>query len=230
MTPPCATRAGLANATAPIIPVFVLVRQFAWGIDYLGGPDVDVQLSRLGLDRDQCDGFHRRELRAVLQQCRSQRAGGPPIRRRGGRGREVSREPPARHDDHQNNIDLATIQAGRVAGSWAISGRSGGIAVRRDVKVVAGMLRADNVCFRNSRGCGGIGSGGKIPGFFQASFFDHRKIPNELPAPYEVPGQLSGGRWQVTLRAPVLDRVPPGSQPTRCRPRRQASAVTINKC
>jgi len=71
------------------------------------------------------------------------------------------------------------------------------IKVGRDVNVI-GMLRGSTVCFRNSTGCGGVAGGGGIPGFFQASFFDQRKIPNELAAPYEVPGQVSGGRWQVT--------------------------------
>jgi hypothetical protein len=116
----------------------------------------------------------------------------------------------------QSNIDLATIRAGvpRIMGYFFVSGAN--ITVKQDV-VIVGMLRADNICFRNSGGCGGIGTGGKIPGFFQASFFDQRKIPNELPAPYEVPGQLSGGRWQVTpvpqfwieCRRGLSDTLPP---------------------
>jgi len=93
------------------------------------------------------------------------------------------------------------------------------IKVGRDVNVI-GMLRGSTVCFRNSTGCGGVAGGGGIPGFFQASFFDQRKIPNELAAPYEVPGQVSGGRWQVTsvpqfwieCRRPLTD--PPPSSPS----------------
>jgi len=103
------------------------------------------------------------------------------------------------------NIDLATINpnVSRIMGYFFASGAS--IRVKQDV-VISGMLRADSICFRNSSGCsGGVGGGGNVPGFFQASFSDPqkvssdpRRIPNELPAPYEVPSQNSGGRWQVT--------------------------------
>lgn len=96
------------------------------------------------------------------------------------------------------NIDLAFNRAGveRVMGYYFASGAN--IRVWRDANII-GMLRADTICFRNSSGCsGGVPGGGKVPGFFQASFLDHRDIPQELPAPYEVPGQPSGGRWQVT--------------------------------
>jgi hypothetical protein len=95
------------------------------------------------------------------------------------------------------NINLAMNRpnVNRIMGYFFVTGAN--ITVKQDV-VIAGMLRADNICFRNSAGCGGIGGGGKIPGFFQASFLDQRKIPHELPAPPEAPLQRSGGRWQVT--------------------------------
>jgi|GEM_PF-3130670 len=98
-------------------------------------------------------------------------------------------------------IDLATIKPGvsRIMGYFFASANGSGtakVAVGRDVKVI-GVLRGDNVCFSNLSGCSGVNTSGGIPGFFQASFLDPRKTPNELPAPYEVPSQLSGGRWQV---------------------------------
>jgi hypothetical protein len=98
------------------------------------------------------------------------------------------------------NIDLAfsssSIVSRIIMGYFFASG--GNIRVWRDVNI-AGMLRADSICFRNSSGCsGGVPPGGKGPGFFQASFLDARQIPNELPASYELPTKPSGGRWQVT--------------------------------
>jgi Tfp pilus assembly protein PilX len=92
-----------------------------------------------------------------------------------------------------NGIDLApnNPNVGRIMGYFFSEGN---ITVRRNVNVV-GMLRAVNICFRNSAGCGGVGGGGTIPGFFQASFADTRAIPPELPAPYEVLGTVSGARW-----------------------------------
>jgi len=101
-----------------------------------------------------------------------------------------------------SNIDLATINSNvsRIMGYFFASANGSGTAkvtVGRDVKVI-GMLRGDNVCFSNLSGCSGANTSGSIPGFFQASFLDPRKTPNELPAPYEVPSLLSGGRWQVT--------------------------------
>jgi hypothetical protein len=100
------------------------------------------------------------------------------------------------------NIDLATIKpnVSRIMGYFFASANGSGtakVAVGRDVKVI-GVLRGDNVCFSNLSGCSGVNTSSGIPGFFQASFLDPRKTPNELPAPYEVPSQLSGGRWQVT--------------------------------
>jgi len=92
-----------------------------------------------------------------------------------------------------NGFDLAPSHANvnRIMGYFFAMGN---ITVRSSVKVV-GLLRATNICFRSSAGCGGVGGGGSVPGFFQASFADARAIPPELPAPYEVPGTVSGARW-----------------------------------
>ena len=180
---PVSGKKGCENPNAPSNPLLALI-QFGWGIDSPSASTYNYRGAALVVTSP--GGV---QIDAGLQ---SHCAAGPPC---------TGEKFPENHllaiMALQSNIDLATIRAGvpRIMGYFFVSGAN--ITVKQDV-VIAGMLRADNICFRNSGGCGGVGGGGKIPGFFQASFFDQRKIPNELPAPFEVPGQLSGGRWQVT--------------------------------
>jgi len=193
--PTCATPSGPGNATAPTIPVMFWYGN-AWGIDYAGGPHVDINfrgwalmLSNTAVTIDE----------NFLPYCSNTGATppcGPAFPSPGWQGGNKFPENHLFAVMTTGDVMLATLQTDvkHIFGFyWAM----GNIGVRRDVNVI-GMLRGSNVCFRNSTGCGGMAGGGNVPGFFQASFLDQRKIPNELPAPYEVPGQLSGGRWQVS--------------------------------
>lgn len=174
---------GCENPSLPGNPVLLWI-PFSWGIDRSGGP---IDYNYRGAAFIVTSGGV--QIDAGLQ---SHCAAGAPC---------AGEKFPENHllaIMATSNIDLATIKTdvARILGYFFVSG--GNIRVGRDVKVT-GLLRADNICFRNSSGCGSaVPGGGNVPGFFQASFFDQRKIPNELPAPYEVPGQLSGGRWQVS--------------------------------
>jgi Tfp pilus assembly protein PilX len=62
---------------------------------------------------------------------------------------------------------------------------------------IVGSLRARQICFNNhsSVGCLGVGFGAGNPRFYQASFVDLRKIPEELPAS----SGASGDRWLVNV-------------------------------
>jgi len=67
------------------------------------------------------------------------------------------------------------------------------ISLQRDTKVI-GSLRGDYVCFRNSSSppaCT-VGGGGQEPSVYQATPWDLRMIPEELPG-----GGASGDRWRV---------------------------------
>jgi hypothetical protein len=66
------------------------------------------------------------------------------------------------------------------------------ISLQRDVKVI-GSLRGDYICFRNSslNPCS-VGGGGTEPSVYQATPWDLRKIPEELPG-----GGVSGDRWRI---------------------------------
>jgi hypothetical protein len=192
--PTCATPSGPGNATAPFIPVMFWYGS-PWGIDYLGGPHVDINFRGWGLMVTNATGFIDENFVPYCSNPGASPPCGPAYPSAGWQGGNKFPENHLFATMTTNSVMLATLQndVRRIFGYfWAM----GGIGVRRDVNVV-GILRGSNVCFRNSSGCGGIGGGGNIPGFFQAGFLDHRKIPNELAAPWEVPGQLSGGRWQV---------------------------------
>jgi hypothetical protein len=66
------------------------------------------------------------------------------------------------------------------------------IYLQRDTKVI-GSLRGDYVCFRNSSSAAcSVGGGGQEPRVYQATPWDLRKIPEELPG-----GGASGDRWRV---------------------------------
>ena len=66
------------------------------------------------------------------------------------------------------------------------------ISLQRDVKII-GSLRGDYICFRNaSQNPCGVGGGGQEPRVYQATPWDLRKIPEELPG-----GGASGDRWRV---------------------------------
>jgi Tfp pilus assembly protein PilX len=210
----CAQPSGPGNATAPFIPVMFWYGN-PWGIDHPGGPQVDISFRGWGLMLTNATVFIDQNFVPYCTNPGVSPPCGPVYPAAGWQGGNKFPENHLFATMTTNGVMLATVRnnVSRIFGYfWAM----GNIGVQRDVNVV-GMLRGSNVCFRNSSGCGGIGGGGSIPGFFQASFLDHRKIPNELAAPYEVPGQLSGGRWQVTSvpqfwiecrRGPV-DTLPP---------------------
>jgi Tfp pilus assembly protein PilX len=63
---------------------------------------------------------------------------------------------------------------------------------------LVGSLRAQQFCFNNSTstsGCGGVTGAGGNPRFYQVSFQDLRKIPEELPAS----SGDTGNRWLVDI-------------------------------
>jgi hypothetical protein len=85
---------------------------------------------------------------------------------------------------------------------------------------IVGSLRAQQFCFRNhsANGCGGNGSGAGIPGFYQASFQDPRKIPEGLPASSGDSGDrylvnVVPRFWMVCRRGPgdALPTTPTGT-------------------
>jgi hypothetical protein len=193
--PTCETPSGPGNATAPFIPVMFWYGS-PWGIDYVGGPHVDINFRGWGLMLTNATVFIDENFVPYCNNPGANPPCGPAYPAAGWQGGNKFPEAHLFATMTTNGIMLATLQDNvrRIFGYyWSM----GNIGVARGVNLV-GMLRGSNVCFRNSGGCGGIGGSGNIPGFFQASFLDHRKIPNELAAPYEAPGQLSGGRWQVT--------------------------------
>lgn len=193
--PTCANPSGPSNPTAPLIPVMFWYGS-PWGIDYVGGSHVDINFRGWGLMLTNATVFIDENFVPYCSNPGASPPCGPAYPSVGWQGGNKFPENHLFAVMTTNSVMLATLQndVRRIFGYfWAM----GGIGIRRDVNVV-GILRGSNVCFRNSTGCGGIGGGGNIPGFFQASFFDQRMIPNELAAPYEVPSQLSGGRWQVT--------------------------------
>lgn len=193
--PTCETPSGPGNATAPFIPVMFWYGS-PWGIDYVGGAHVDINFRGWALMLTNATVSIDENLVPYCSNPGASPPCGPVYPTAGWQGGNKFPENHLFATMTTNGVMLATLQndVRRIFGYfWAM----GDIGIRRDVNVV-GMLRGSNVCFRNSSGCGGIGGGGNIPGFFQASFLDHRKIPNELPAPPEVAGQVSGGRWQVT--------------------------------
>jgi hypothetical protein len=66
------------------------------------------------------------------------------------------------------------------------------ISLQRDTKVI-GSLRGDYICFRNSSSAAcTVGGGGVEPSVYQATPWDLRRIPEELPG-----GGASGDRWRV---------------------------------
>ena len=194
--PTCAAPSGPGNGTAPYIPVMFWYGS-PWGIDQAGG-HVDINFrgwafmvtnATVTIDEN------------FLPYCDNPGAAPPCGPAFPAAGWETGNKFPENHlfaVMTTNGVMLATNR-NNVSHIFGYYWAMGNIGVQRDVNVI-GMLRGSNVCFRNSGSCGGIGGGGSIPGFFQASFQDQRKIPNELASPYEVPAQISGGRWQV---APV---------------------------
>jgi hypothetical protein len=197
--PACDTPSGPGNAVAPNIPVMFWYggNPNPWGVDYLGSPNLHADISFRGwalmvtnsnviIDenfRPYCDNP------GQVPPC------GPVFPVAGWQGGNKFPENHLFAVMTTNGIDL-TMNQENVKRIFGYFFAMGNIRVRRDVNVV-GMLRGSNICFMNACGVP-VGNGATIPGFFQASFLDHRKIPNELAAPYEVPGRLSGGRWQVT--------------------------------
>jgi Tfp pilus assembly protein PilX len=193
--PTCATPSGPGNAIAPTIPVMLWYGS-PWGVDYVGGAHVDINFRGWGLMVTNATVFIDENFTPYCDNPGAASPCGPAFPAAGWQSGNKFPENHLFALMTTNGIMLATLQndVRHIFGYyWAM----GNIGVRRDVNVI-GMLRGSNVCFRNSAGCGGIGGGGNIPGFFQASFLDQRKIPNELAAPWEVAGQPSGGRWHVT--------------------------------
>jgi Tfp pilus assembly protein PilX len=83
------------------------------------------------------------------------------------------------------------------------------ISLQRDVKII-GSLRGDYICFRNaSQNPCGVGGGGEEPAVYQATPWDLRKIPEELPG-----GGASGDRWRVDGMPRFYLVCRPGALPT----------------
>jgi hypothetical protein len=83
------------------------------------------------------------------------------------------------------------------------------IYLNRDTKVI-GSLRGDYVCFRNSSSAAcSVGGGGQEPSVYQATPWDLRKIPEELPG-----GGASGDRWRVDSAPRFYLVCRPGALPT----------------
>ena len=193
--PTCATPSGPGNATAPTIPVMFAYGS-PWGIDYAGGPHIDINFRGWAMMVATTSVFIDENFLPYCTNTGATPPCGPAFPSAGWQGGNKFPENHLFAVMTTSDVMLATLRTDvkHIFGFyWAM----GNIGVRQDVNVV-GMLRGSNVCFRNSTGCGGMGGAGNVPGFFQANFFDHRKIPNELAAPYEVPGQPSGARWQVS--------------------------------
>jgi Tfp pilus assembly protein PilX len=96
------------------------------------------------------------------------------------------------------DVDLANTVATDVVNRFMGYVYSEGTIKNQFLTNLVGSLRAQQFCFNNSTGtsgCGGVGSPGGNPRFYQASFQDPRKIPAELPAS----SGDSGDRWLVNI-------------------------------
>jgi Tfp pilus assembly protein PilX len=99
-------------------------------------------------------------------------------------------------DGRDTDIAYNTPAAEPVERFMAYVFAEGRIRAWRQTNIV-GSLRARQICFNNHSavGCLGVGFGSGNPRFYQASFVDLRKIPEELPAS----SGASGDRWLVNV-------------------------------